>query len=814
MKAIAGCLIVTLVWASFVRGGQPSGAGIEFFESQIRPLLASKCYQCHSGKSVKLKGGLLLDSRQDMLKGGDDGIVLVPGDPEKSKLIEAVRYTNPDLQMPPKHPLSKDEVTAFEQWVKMGAPDPRTQAGPAGPPAPLDYARDRQFWSFQPVRDVAIPKVSNSNALLSPIDYFLEADYESHRLRPAPLADKRVLIRRATYDLTGLPPTPDEIDAFLADQSPNAFEKVVDRLLYSPHYGEQWGRHWLDVVRYADTSGCNSDFPIPQAYKYRNYVIDSFNHDKPYDQFLREQLAGDLIPHRDEAEKREHIIATGYLATARRFGSQGNEFYLTIQDVIDNMGKAMLGLSLGCARCHDHKFDPVPTSDYYALYGIFDSTKFAFPGTEVLRHPRDLAPLGPPDEAQKLYDYDQKLSELDVKIRDLGNQRLALSARIKAQKVPTTQPLTMNGKTIKDITSELGEAREQERRMDLQGPPDVDRAYAVAEGKPHDSAIQRKGDPTQPGEVVRRGFLSILGGQKVADGQRESGRAELANWITDPSNPLTARVMVNRIWEYHFGRGIVATPNDFGHRGQAPANPPLLDYLAARFVHGGWSVKQMQKLIMLSWAYQMASTDDPADAAIDPNNNYLWHFNTRRLSAEEIRDSIMADAGSLDTTVDAGPQPFPPQGDWHYTQHKAFVADYPTSHRSVYLMQQRIRKQPFLAIFDGADTNDTSPDRPLSTTAIQALFMMNDPFMHEQADRLAVRIGMALPDDSRRIDYAYELLFARAATADEIRTGVQYIATLQVKLKQAGVPWDEQYRQALGSYVRVLLSSNEFIWLD
>jgi hypothetical protein len=812
-------LLVLLVAPFAARGAETSPRGIEFFEKHIRPLLAERCYKCHSTDAEKIKGGLLLDSREGVLKGGKDGVVLVPGEPEKSKLIEAIRYQIPDLQMPPKHPLSKDEVAAFEEWVKLGAPDPRSGAAPSSAPvAAYDYAKEKRFWSFQPVKDVTPPQVENTSGLISPIDYFLETDYESRHLHPVGQAPKRALIRRATYDLTGLPPTPDEVEAFLADNSPNAFEKVIDRLLASPHYGEQWGRHWLDLVRYADTSGCNSDYPVPQLYKYRNYVIDSFNKDKPYDQFLKEQLAGDLLPAKDEAEKHDHIIATGYLAGARRFGSRNAEFHLTIEDTIDNVGKAMLGLSVSCARCHDHKFDPIPTSDYYALYGIFASTKYAFPGTEIYKHPKDFVPLGSAEDAAKLHDYETKLADLDDRIEKLVQERTPLLARQKALKATTqatTQPaeIVIDGRTLKQVQSDLAEAREEQRKLEYEGPPNVDRAYAVQEGKPHDVKIQKKGDPQILGDTVRRGFLTILGGEKLPETENGSGRLELAKRIADPSNPLTARVMVNRIWQYHFGKGIVSSPNDFGHRGQLPSNPALLDYLARRFVEGGWSIKSMHKLMMLSRAYQMADVDDPADQSADPGNAYVWHFNPRRLSAEEIRDSVLMASGSIDWSV-GGPHPFPPENEWHYTQHKPFVADYPNNRRSIYLMQQRIRKQPYLATFDGADTNATTPDRALSTTAIQALFMMNDPFMHDQADKLAVRIGMALGDEQERIKYAYELLYSRPPTGEEITLGQQYLRAAELKMKQSGVPWDHQYRAALGSYLRVLLSSNEFIWLD
>ena len=688
---------------------------------------------------------------------------------------------------------------------------PRAATAGAGTES-YDYSKEREFWSFQPVRDALIPRVNTPEGMLSPVDAFLQAGYESRHLRPVGPADKRTLIRRATYDLTGLPPTAEEVKAFVADDSPNAFGNVVERLLASPHYGEQWGRHWLDVVRYADTSGCNSDFPVPDAYKYRNYVIDAFNHDKPYDEFIREQIAGDLLPARDDAERREHAVATGYLAISRRFGSQSNEFHLTIADTLDNLGKTVLGLSIGCARCHDHKFDPIPTKDYYSLYGIFDSTTYSFPGTELLRHPKDRVALGPPAAAAALREYEEKLSTLDNTLRDLEARKLTLASREKAMKDSGNDSADTAAELAR-VRAEIDQAQSMQQKLDDQGPPAIDCAYGASEGVGHDARIQHKGLPWEPGDVAPRGFLTILGGQKLPPNASGSGRLELAGWLTNPSNPLTARVMANRIWEYHFGKGIVTTPNDFGHRGQPPTDPGLLDFLAGQFMKSGWSVKAMHRVVMLSRAYQMASADDLTDAALDPANTSLWRFNPRRLSAEEIRDTVLAASGALDPTVDAGPHPFPPSGRWRFTQHEPFVADYPTNQRSIYLMQQRIRRQPFLAVFDGADTNDTSPARPISTTALQALFMINDPFVHEQADRLAARLE-SRPDNAERIATAYELLYSRPAAPDEIRLGDQYLADVTSRLREAGVPGDKQPRTALASYVRVLLGSNELIWLD
>jgi len=812
-------ILLLVLIAGSARAAEPDAAGVDFFEKNIRPVLVQRCYNCHGAKAEKIKGKLLLDTRQGLLNGGEGGPIIVPGHPEKSRLIAALQYTDPDMEMPPKHQLEARQIEAFAQWVKMGAPDPRTDTAGATPTATIDpynWQVAERFWSFQPIQHPPVPQVSDANWPLSPIDSFLMKGYEEHGLKPVGQADKRTLIRRATYDLTGLPPTPDEVEAFVADNAPDAYEKLIDRLLASPAYGEKWGRHWLDLVRYADTSGCNSDFPIPQIYKYRNYVIDSFNQDKPYDQFIREQLAGDLLPHKDAVQRDQQIIATGYLAISRRFGSRNSEFHLTIEDTIDNLGKVMLGLSVNCARCHDHKFDPIPTADYYALYGIFDSTKYAFPGTEIYKHPKDLTPLGTEAEAKAIREYAAKLAELDDRAEKLLREESVLASREKAaadKKIaPTTAPSTQPVRTSKDAAAELAITKEETRQMEMKPPPG-ETAFAVSEGTPHDAQIQIKGQPTDLGPKVPRHFLTVLGGQQLPPDEKGSGRLELAQWITDSANPLTARVMVNRIWQFHFGVGIVKSPNDFGSRGQRPTNAALLDYLATRFVQSGWSIKSMHRLIMLSRAYQMQSVDNPSDSSIDNANDYFWRQNPRRLSAEEIRDTILTLSGSLDSTMD-GPHPFPPLNEWRFTQHHPFVADYPSNHRSIYLMQQRIRKQPYLAVFDGADTNSTTPDRPISTTAIQALFMMNDPFMHDQADKLAVRIGLAFGDDASRIDYAYRLCFGRPPTPDEVQTGQQYIQACLAQLKQSKTPWDHQYRAALESYMRVLMSSNEFVFLD
>jgi hypothetical protein len=773
-------------------------ADLEFFEKRIRPVLVQSCYECHSAKAEKAKGGLLLDTRAAVLKGGDSGPAIVVGQPEKSLLIKAVRGALEDMQMPPKHKLDEAVLRDLATWVKMGAPDPREGAAPAGL-GEIDIAKGRRFWSFQPVKNPPVPKVKNSKWVQTPIDTFVLAKLEERGLQPAPPADKRTLLRRATFDLTGLPPTPEEIDAFLKDNSPVAFVRVVERLLRSPAYGERWGRHWLDVVRYADTAGCNSDFPVPPAYKYRNWVIEALNADHPFDQFVREQIAGDLLPADSPAVRNSHIIATGYLAVARRFASSTNEFHLTLDDSIDNIGKSLLGLSLGCARCHDHKYDPLPTEDYYALYGILGSSTYTFPGVEVVPNPRDYIPLGTPEQVAEWKTYERRLNDLDAEYRRL-------------------EPLTRGSKRATNDVTKI-RARMSENKKEREAlrahPPEVELAYGVQEGAPHDQRLMRKGERDSLGDPVPRGFLQVLGGQTLPKEMKgaESGRLELAQWITDPKNPLTARVMVNRIWGWHFGKGLVQTPNDFGARGKAPTHPELLDFLATKFIENGWSLKATHRLIMLSSAYQMSSADRPANLAKDVSNEFLWRFDRRRLSAEEIRDTLLAISDTLDRTP-GGPHPFPPPKEWHYTQHTPFVEVYPSNHRSVYLMHQRIRKNPFFETWDGADPAASTGVRPLSTTPIQALFMMNDPLVHDSAAKFGQRVESLSANDSDRIQKAFALAYGRPPTKDELKNGEEYLRAITAALKDAGTPEDNLADAAWASYSRVLFSSNEFIFVD
>lgn len=767
-----------------------SNEGIDFFEKKIRPVLAENCYACHSAKSKPVMGSLLVDSQAGLRKGGNSGnSAVIPFKPEESPLLRAIQQQGA-IKMPPGRKLPDEVIADFDKWIKMGAPDPRADKLPPLPP-PYDYAEARKHWSYRPVDNPEPPAVSNPLWNKTAIDRFVKAKLEEKKLTPVAVASKRTLIRRATYDLTGLPPTPEEIDAFLKDTSANAFERVVDRLLASPAYGERWGRHWLDVVRYADTAGCNSDFPVPDAYRYRNWVIQCFNQDKPYMQFLREQLAGDLLESKDKEDRQAKLIATSYIAISRRFASNRNEHHLTIDDTIDNVGKAMLGLSVSCARCHDHKFDAIPQKDYFGFYGIFDSTVYAFPGVETFPRPLDFIALNGPEGQKKLTAWEGQIKGVHEKIRELrfGAGRLKPGSK-----------------------EELAKLKSEVLSLEMT-PPDVPKAYAVHEGQPHNALMHYKGDPKKLGAEATRHWLTVLGGDELPKDEKGSGRKELAAWITDPKNPLTARVMTNRIWEWHFGKGLVPTPNDFGVRGEAPTHPELLDWLTTKFAESGYSVKAMHKLMMLTRSYQLGSGNNEADAKLDAKNSYLWRFDRRRLEAEEIRDSLLSVSGQLDPTP-GGAHPFPPMHEWAYSQHKQFFANYETNKRSVYLMQQRLKKHPLLELFDPADPNASTAQRSESITALQALAMMNNDFVFTQADQFAVRVGMAYNDTPSRIQYAYKIALGRPAMVAELAEGNQYLAKARAALKGSAVPEERMNRSALASYLRVLLSSDEFFFVD
>jgi len=843
ISSLAKSVLRTLTVAGLV-GTLPAATpeeGVAFFEKRIRPLLAEHCYECHGGK--KAKGNLRLDSRDGWAKGGDSGPAILPGKPDDSLFIKGIRHWDKDFKMPPEKPLLPAQVADLIEWVKLGAPDPRTNApvvtasAAAKPAYGISVEEGRKHWAYQPVKVQPLPKLKDRAWPRNEVDHFTLARMEKGGVTPAPDADPRTLIRRLTFDLTGLPPTSEETEAFVRACSPtgnrqSAIAAAVDRLLASPHYGERWGRHWLDVVRYADTCGNASDYPVPQAYKYRNYVIKAFNEDKPFDRFIREQLAGDLLNAKLETPNPELVVAPGYLAIARHFGGGKGEAHLTIEDSIENMGRAFLGLSLSCARCHDHKFDPIPATDYYALYGIFSSTTFPHPGSEGMNRPKDLIPLTPKAELEAATKaWKEQLAALDADVKK------AEAAKAAADKLPADAP--DRKAKAEEATKAIAAAKAKHKQVSDTIPYEL--AYAVAESKPANARLHVRGDPTRLGEEVPRRFIQVLGGQPLPKDCGNSGRLDLANWIADPANPLTARVFVNRLWQHHFGRGLVTTPNDFGTRGQAPTHPELLDFLAKKFIESGWSVKAMHRLILTSHTWQLASGTEfapaniasaekrggfaglfssskaktsPADlfaknSAKDPNNSLWWRADRRRLDAESIRDALLHVSGDLDETV-GGAHPFPPVHTWGFTQHNQFFANYDNRQRTVYQMQQRLRKHPFLALFDGADPNSSTATREPSTTPLQSLFMMNDKFAHEQAAKFATRVQQGEPDEARQIQRAFLALYARPPQADELKMATDYLAQFRTKLAAKKLPAD----QAWASLSRALLGANEFLYVD
>ncbi len=680
-------------------------------------------------------------------------------------------------------------------------------------------------WAFEPVADPRPPEVRHRRWPNNDVDRFMLAKLESAGRSPALSADKRTLIRRATFDVTGLPPTPEEVERFLIDTSPRAFERLVERLLAAPQYGERWARHWLDVVRYADTAGESSDFPIPQAFRYRNYVIDSFNSDKAYDQFLREQIAGDLLPASSQAVRNEQTIATGFIALSRRFGAGEGVPHLTIEDTLETIGRAVLGLSLSCARCHDHKHDSVTMRDYYGLYGVFSSTRYPHPGSEVKNRQADFVPLVPQ-------------AEFEARTKPFREALEAAGADIaRLEKEAAT--LHKQGLSTEATNADL-EAAKKRRAELLASPPDVPTAYAVAEGASTNARVQLRGDPSQPGAEAPRGFLRVLGGQTLPAGCPGSGRLELAGWLTAPTNPLTARVMVNRLWQHHFGRGLVATPNDFGTQGRRPTHPELLDWLASRFIESGWSMKAMHRLILNSATYQQASvisnqysvfSDVAVSRAVASDGRfhstagagslntdsliteYFSPYTRRRLDAEQLRDGLLAVSGELDPAPGEA-HPFPPEHTWAFTQHAPFDAVYESKKRSVYLMQPRIRKHPYLALFDGADPNASTGERGVTTTPLQALFAMNDKFAHEQAAAFARRLMREREEDRSRVERAYQLAFARRARPDEVRENLAFLDAVRTRLRANGISAEEQALRAWSSVARAVLGSNEFLFID
>ena len=898
------------MWAGAAVAQNTDGAGV--FESKIRPVLVSKCQACH-GSKMKM-AGLDLSTAAGFLRGRDSGPVVVPGEPEKSSLIRAISYAGA-IKMPPIGKLSDQEIADLTAWVKMGAPWPEEKS-------PAANASRADFWSFRPVKDYQPPKVRNETWVKSPVDNFILAKLEEKGLAPAPPADKLTLLRRATFDLTGLPPTEGEIHDFLADTSPKAFEKVVDRLLASPRYGERWGRHWLDVARYADSTGADEDHRYPDAWRYRDYVIDAFNRDLPYDRFVMEQVAGDLLPAREPGQVNvDGIVATGFLALGPKLIAEQDKvkmFYDIVDEQIDVTGRGLMGLTLACARCHDHKFDPISTKDYYSLASIFASTKqlAKIEGTVSELYS---VPLVPASAAARYQEYQDKVnakkSAIDAIVAEEGRRNANRLRPSLAKYMLAAWKAYAGGAKIEDVAREQGldervlggwvsylkpnnevrphlanwyqatdATREQvareyqdafnarltqldaanekwkreseeakanhkpapekpkftagddrfyaevrlgkgpfappEKDEDRQkvfsaesnariavlkkemeelkkaSPPQLPMACAVTEGEPVEQRVFIRGNWASKGDPAPKRFPTVLAGDRQPAITQGSGRLELAKWLVSPDHPLTSRVMVNRIWEWHFVDGIVRTSSNFGRMGEEPTHPELLDFLAKQFVRSGWSIKAMHRLLMLSSAYQMAPEITREKAKADPANLLLSHFGRRRLDVEEIRDSLLALDGTLDLAMHGTIQ----EGkgtDVEFSDARMSFNPDKSRRRTVYLPLRRSNLPSILSLFDFGDATTTSEGRSRTNIAPQALFMMNSAFVAERARGLAKILAEGASGDAQRVERAYLMTIGRMPGKDEVRDALGYLR-----------------RSTWESFCRILIASNDFVYVN
>ncbi len=950
---------------------QPTKQQLDFFEAKVRPILSANCYNCHSIESGKAKGKLTLDTREGLLKGGDNGPEITPGDPDQSRLIRAISYNDPDLQMPPKgEKLGPQAIADLTTWVKMGAADPRTSTVATASKLTGLTDKARAHWAYQPVKQPAVPQVKNAAWVRMPVDNFVLAKLEQNGMRPNALANKESLIRRATFDLIGLPPTPEEVQAFVGDASPDAFEKVVDRLLASPHYGERWGRFWLDSARYSDTSGAEgnvdrrNDYRYAHAWTYRDYVIQAFNDDKPYDQFLREQIAADLLP--TAKENPATLAALGFLTVGKRFANPNDQ----IDERIDALGKATQGITIACARCHDHKFDPIPTEDYYSLHGIFLSTiepevkpllapepttpeytEFKKQLADIETHNRQIyfdllatksiefrkkasaylqvglygrknaaselrtrnkliadnnldrdlyqggfravrkgdpvfgpllrfAEIPPEAFADKAKDALAEVTAADDSLEHYNTLRAAEPrdadprrvVRVKGAKgfgmdnrqsiARRINPLVVRAfkavdpesiKSLKDVADVYGklfiehdgDARayleacrtattpvvkgfdaavvdlaeeptpidpaplittdhlreispllpvvnqgayqkfslSQINELLLTHPAAPARAMVVADApNPRDSAVMIRGEALNRGPIVPRRYLEIIAGKDRKNFTQGSGRLQLADAIASRDNPLTARVMMNRFWMHHFGEAFVRTPDDLGVQSEAPSHPELLDYLSARFVQGGWSLKKMHKLVMLSSAYRQSSMTNPAYANKDPDNRLLWRANLRRLDFEAIRDAMLQFTGKLDHTIGGKP---------------VNLTDEPYSNRrSVYGYIDRGDLPELMAQFDFADPDMANSRRVTTIVPSQALFFMNSPMTVDVVRKVTTRPEFVnAADDNGKVQALYEVLFQRPAKPEEVAFATEYLNDA----KSQGVAVDAKPRADVGN---------------
>lgn len=850
------CAMLGVVVLQPARGDEqypePTAEGIRFFESKIRPVLKEQCYRCHSSDGQGVRGGLSVASRDGLLTGGESGPAIVPGDPEQSVLWNAINYR--DFSMPPKSKLPPETIADFRTWIEMGAPDPRVAATEVvkSRVTTEDIERGRQFWSFKPPVKPGIPDATDW--AISGIDCLIEQQFVAHQLAPAADADAYTLLRRLSLDLTGLPPSPQTMKQFSDAWNENpeqAISSEVDRLLDTPQYGERWARHWLDLARFAESTGKEVDVSFPNAWRYRDYVIDSFNDDKPYDQFVREQVAGDLLPAKTDTEWAEHLIATGFLALGPKAVIEQNprQFQADlIDEQIDVTTRVIMGVSVACARCHDHKFDPIPQTDYYAIAGIFQSTETLYGGVRSQRNrqPSNLIvlPVNDPNPFDTPMTK-QEVAELKKRRDELDQEAIEARRALRQTQSSGTEP---RRNLANQFVLEFQSAQLSNRinGVDENGQPLTLCMGVQPAERPRNARVLVRGEIDQPAQEVPRGFVQVLSKTPAMIPSDSSGRREFAEWMTSPEHPLTARVMVNRIWQHLLGEALVREPENFGASGPGPTHPELLDYLAVRFVESGWSVKSMIREIATSRVYRLASTFDQARFEQDPDNLCFARANPRRIDAEVIRDSMLAASGQLDTkrpkgsmisafgSTILGPNgpaiaPMAPgTGERRGLNRSGLMAavrnrqggdnffDSTVYYRSVYLPVARNALPGSLEVFDFAEPSMVIGQRESSNTPAQALFMLNNRFVLEQSDALGRRILKEASTPVERIDLAFRLVFNRPPTADEIRASQQFFRNADTApaegrgTRSAG----EQRFAALSQFCQALFASAEFRYVN
>jgi hypothetical protein len=753
-----------------------------FFENKVRPILVNNCYACHSA-DTKPAGGLRVDDRNGLLRGGETGPAVVPGEPAKSLMLDRVRHENPRRRMPREgNALTASQIADLTAWIQAGAPWPQEKATVSASASKSMYERLRaRHWAYQTLGNPEIPQVKNTAWPRGDVDRFVLAKLEASKLAPVAEADRLTLIRRLRFDLTGLPPSPEEIAAFVHDQSPKALETMVDRLLASPSFGERFGRHWLDVARYGESTGPSRNVPYPHAWRYRDYVIDSVNRDVPFDRFLREQIAGDLLPASSPQERDRLLIATGFLALGPKDVNQRFKERFVMDNVaeqIDTVTRSTLALTVGCARCHDHKFDPIPTADYYALAGIFASTDDA----AGVRNKMGGAGLDyyDPKMLVRLATYTPRAStEAVAKLE--AEAAVAKKEWEEIRGTPEGLALGPNGRP-RQQPFRLKYEKLQAQLLELTDPATYGFAVHGARDAAQvgDTAIRLRGEAEKLGPEVPRGFLTAFQVPDAAPVNRtQSGRLELANWIANPRNPLTARVAVNRIWLHLFGQGLVSTVDNFGITGDRPSHPELLDFLAQKFIHDGWSVKKLVRELVLSRSYQLSSAATDTHRTLDPANRLLWRHSPRRLDAEEIRDAVLATSKQLRINTaepapvrelkmiemrDNGPES-------RGIREKADASRL----RSVYLPLLRGVTPRALEPFDPVTQTLVTGQREVTTVPTQALYMLNGPFVRKQSLALAEQLLRDLPSPAARVDRAVRLILGRPPRREELDRALVFV---------------------------------------